>query len=1227
MDQNKGRRKIKAIVALQQKREKINISRQGRRKIVKNKNNPISFDEFKQDDKFNKEIGVNEDELEKIKPLDIDFDPNEIVINESHLDEESFNFTPFERSVSIVNENVKEEQDEFVHENPIEIVEQNSFDKLENYKDKLPCLHLRKSLLRIKRIINKSALTIISNPIFDYSCLSVIIANSIALSMYDPLNPTASDTGFLGSLDTVFLAWYSLEMVLKIVGLGFVFNKGAYLRDSWNILDFVIVVSAYLQLAISSGANLSVLRSFRVLRPLRTISGIEGLRVIVTALLKAISLLVDTAIILLFFFIIFAIAGLQLFGGILRQQCINIETGQTLSSIDVWGTVSCPAGYICAKSLSNPNYGVSNFDNIFYSLLMAYQSVTLEGWTYNMIYVEKSLGWMTFCYFLPLIYIGAFFLLTLTLVVINSKFAEEHEANKQKKKRQKFILQKQASKVDKVKEKEAKKALNRIRVKNKKIYMSKIDRKDSDDSLAQKKHFKTLDKLKREEIVDKINADLPPYSRAFASNKPANIRPIFGINDVSMKIRSNDRVGKDVITEEISNSQMSMLNQNNIFYPSKGKSLTRKEKDVSKKDRNIIFDNKTKRKVKMEGMYGISKAKNKEEENGVGSYSDLLQGIPLTDNSEEEVSNGTDNYQQNVDNMFPYDSSMSATGDKSNSKANKNNGDIKICKENNQLSISEESMDIANGNTIQSPEKVNSKNDNAGNKNPDENEPKLEFKKLRFAGINSSEKQKNTKFSAKIEDENDSPFINENAMTDFGGTITDFNIRSVLNINLIKKKNEEDKENQAQNNEINSEELELEENNKRKDNKNKRDVSEETFENLENVDPDQIQIVKKGKKIFVKRNDKEEPIKDTVPADILLQVLTEEKEHKIDEHHQPAKKIKKTYLAPYDIKREMVVNEQLLEGKIEKEVEDKKDEDGVDKPRESEKKKEEGEDQDKKIEDQDDDKNPYLEKFKYAYLSDLITTGTISIVIKTNNIETLMNIPNPCAVEYGNILIDDDNSDIEDSRLVTKEKVPLRRNDTILPGGLARQITNLSKTNKKKQTKSKTANRIFGDKNAKKKGRDMEELTDEVVLRRIILDIPKDSRFYQKEFIEKYDKEQAEDKKLEEENREESEDEFSETDSDENLDIFLDREINFEKEIKKAWADSAKRKNDKVDWSGQDIKIDYDPYFATSAADQMSNLKIFPKSIYGKLVKIRFYIYWWVTSSIFDNIMTIVNQN
>lgn len=77
-------------------------------------------------------------------------------------------------------------------------------------------------------------------------------------------------------------------MIIKILGLGFVFNKGAYLRDPWNILDFVIVMSSVPALFedldaadADAGFSLSSLRSFRVLRPLKTISSVKGLKVLV----------------------------------------------------------------------------------------------------------------------------------------------------------------------------------------------------------------------------------------------------------------------------------------------------------------------------------------------------------------------------------------------------------------------------------------------------------------------------------------------------------------------------------------------------------------------------------------------------------------------------------------------------------------------------------------------------------------------------------------------------------------------------------------------------------------------------------------------------------------------------------------------------------------------------------------------------------------------------------
>ena len=76
-------------------------------------------------------------------------------------------------------------------------------------------------------------------------------------------------------MEIFFLILYTLEMSLKISALGFVSTSRAYLRDYWNILDFIIIVSGYIPLIFgNSSMNLSVLRALRVLRPLRTISSV-----------------------------------------------------------------------------------------------------------------------------------------------------------------------------------------------------------------------------------------------------------------------------------------------------------------------------------------------------------------------------------------------------------------------------------------------------------------------------------------------------------------------------------------------------------------------------------------------------------------------------------------------------------------------------------------------------------------------------------------------------------------------------------------------------------------------------------------------------------------------------------------------------------------------------------------------------------------------------------------
>lgn len=70
---------------------------------------------------------------------------------------------------------------------------------------------------------------------------------------------------------------YTIEMCLKIVGLGFICSRGSYLRDGWNILDFLIVSTTLLPYMIGTSAlNISSLRSLRGLLLLFIIFSFEA---------------------------------------------------------------------------------------------------------------------------------------------------------------------------------------------------------------------------------------------------------------------------------------------------------------------------------------------------------------------------------------------------------------------------------------------------------------------------------------------------------------------------------------------------------------------------------------------------------------------------------------------------------------------------------------------------------------------------------------------------------------------------------------------------------------------------------------------------------------------------------------------------------------------------------------------------------------------------------------
>ncbi|VEN59052.1 unnamed protein product, partial [Callosobruchus maculatus] len=222
-----------------------------------------------------------------------------------------------------------------------------------------------------------------------------------------------------------------MECFMKILAYGFLMHPGAYLRNGWNLLDFTIVVigliSGVLTNLTKDTFDVKALRAFRVLRPLRLVSGVPSLQVVLNSILRAMVPLLHIALLVLFVIIIYAIIGLELFSGKMHMSCYNNKSGQWMDNPHPCGRdgvgFNCSQygeEMICKDGWKGPNDGITNFDNFGLSMLTVFQCITLEGWTDVLYNIQDALGrtWQ-WSYFVSMVILGAFFVMNLILGVLS----------------------------------------------------------------------------------------------------------------------------------------------------------------------------------------------------------------------------------------------------------------------------------------------------------------------------------------------------------------------------------------------------------------------------------------------------------------------------------------------------------------------------------------------------------------------------------------------------------------------------------------------------------------------------------------------------------------------------------------------------------------------------------------------------------------------------------------
>lgn len=139
----------------------------------------------------------------------------------------------------------------------------------------------------------------------------------------------------------------------------------------------------------AEGFDVKALRAFRVLRPLRLVSGVPSLQDVLNSILKAMIPLFHIALLVLFVIIIYAIIGLELFSGKLHKTCRHNITGDYMENPGPCGVgYQCEPPFQCFDRWEGPNFGITNFDNFGLSMLTVFQCITLEGWTDVLYYVS-----------------------------------------------------------------------------------------------------------------------------------------------------------------------------------------------------------------------------------------------------------------------------------------------------------------------------------------------------------------------------------------------------------------------------------------------------------------------------------------------------------------------------------------------------------------------------------------------------------------------------------------------------------------------------------------------------------------------------------------------------------------------------------------------------------------------------------------------------------------------
>ncbi|XP_041851952.1 sodium channel protein type 4 subunit alpha B-like [Melanotaenia boesemani] len=296
--------------------------------------------------------------------------------------------------------------------------------------------------------LRTTAIQILLHPLFRLFILLTVLTNCGFMLIDVPL------ISFVAEL--IFLCVYICEVILKLLSSGFCKGRFTFIRDPWNWLDILIILTSSVGMII----YIPALGTIPVVMKIFACS--PGLKKTVEGFIQSVKKLAGVIVLTTFCLIIMAMLGLQLFMGNLRNKCVftfhegllysmntsynytDSQTGIVTSPENFYyvpgqqdallcGNSSdsgrCPMGTICMKTSRNPNYGYTSYDSFWWSLLSMLRLLLQDFWDDLLMQTMRSAGKHSIIYFVLVFFPPCFILLSIIVAVVAMEQVEQERAN------------------------------------------------------------------------------------------------------------------------------------------------------------------------------------------------------------------------------------------------------------------------------------------------------------------------------------------------------------------------------------------------------------------------------------------------------------------------------------------------------------------------------------------------------------------------------------------------------------------------------------------------------------------------------------------------------------------------------------------------------------------------------------------------------------------------------